>query len=104
MMTMPERIISSRSRINLRRTPRTHPILRHLEKEKVSEDVRPAAEKEKERAKERGKADPFLGRELIPQHQTRAEIKVKITVQSASLSAEISALIAKKIANAATYL
>ena len=82
--------------------------MRRLEKEKgkATEDARLAEEKEKERVRIGGiqKAVRIHENELIPQDPIKAEIRLQISDRNASLSAEVNALIAKKIANAATCL
>ena len=104
MTKMLGRIISSSLRINPRQTLRLHPILRRLVKEKANEDVRPAVEKGKEKVKEKGKADPILGSELIPLLPVKAVIRAKTIELNASRSAGTNALIAKRTANVVTSL
>ena len=98
------RIILSSLKINPMQTLRTHPIPRRQVKEKVNEDVRPAVEKGKEKEREKGKADPIPGSELIPLLPVKAVIRAKTIELNASRSAETNALIARRTANVVTYL
>ena len=101
MMKVPERTISSRSRISPTPMPRLE-----KEKGKATVDAQPAEEREKKRVRtgENLRAVHIHEHVLIPREPIRAEIRLRIIDQNALLSAEANARIAQKIANAATRL